>query len=1585
MQRDGYGHGRRDGVVHRQGPAVGPSRGGGQGHGGGQGAEHGQEGAREGEVRGVHVQEYLSSRYHRRTVSQPNFDLLFPRQQQQQQQQQQRPRGVVSSPPHEASPFLRRATTYTTPFPASASAPPAPAAAAAALASALERGSLALSRARERLPPPLNLPLTLSASSYVPASPVSYSPAAVLNDAREGRVLSSSHDGRMGINSGGSSGGRGTPFTAAAVAALVAREGLGGTSAGGSCGGSPRSLSHAVVSPQMQHVAGSPKFQVASPRLQGAMQRLLMAQPDLTPRLPADAITSAAAAPVSASGGGGGSVAADAAALRTGRSPSYQFWDRAEGEAIFDKGSGGLFSGRRRSGGRGGTGGGGGGSNAGGAGTLVGASDAEADRFPRHNRSHSHSYLSPFHSSQPSPSPLSPISAKHDRHSPPPPRNRHKRGPSEASVLPISATYLRATPPTLSPVGLVSPVATGAHLRPRFLSSGSFPSPALSATGIELSFRRTPSPVPSPASATSALSAPLRSPPGLSASGGAASGGSGGSPAATAASCGAQAFLNRDFSFGRRPASAGARTNFLESSGAGNGSRGRWSESDAGSEEAVGERGGKGGRTGGSDGTMGLGNGGVAGEERGERVNEKQAKGGKSEVGRASAGSDGNGVGGGGRVVDGGRAIAGPAESNRSSSGSERIDEDQVTHEATQGMRAGEESREAGGRGGGHRGHSHSWWFSSSSSSSSNAAASSAAAATTSSSATGKNHPSNGSSSSKSSSSSAAAGIGLQAAGGSTSASASRPLSLSDRARKSARSLDLRRLWVPPGGEEAAQGRGEGARGETSGQSVQDGEGERGESKEDKEEGEKKGASGAVGCSSSSSSSSSKSGGLLRVFSARGRFSRRFSHNSIDSTWWDGRQPSAPPPLTTATTPAPAPASASASASREHGGSGEMGRGQDSRSKGSSGTGSESGVGGAKGAVGERESPEIGAGAVAVVGEGGLAGAVSGEVINGERGGGTGGVGGTGASGSSTGSQGISGAAVEAVQQDSSANGHSSTQHQSQQALQEPTQQQQSGQQQSKADPGSKAPGTTTTTTGSTAGTINNSSSTGSSSGRGGHRRGRSWGNMLRGGEEERGLLGHGLTDLKRRYEVGERIGEGRCGVVVRACVERRTRQRFACKSIAKSTLGDAKKVEALLVEVQVMARVKGHPHIVSLHEALEDAQDVHLVMEMCAGGDLLTHINSAPHISERQAACVTHSIASAVALCHREGVCHRDLKPENVLLATKNGPLGDLRVADFGISTFVQPGQRMRGYAGSPFYIAPEVLEGRYGLEVDVWSLGVILYTLLSQRLPFWHSTDIGVYQAILRGVVDTQSGAWVHVSKEAAELVQRMLCVDVQERITVQGVLEHPWVQRHVNDSTPLPQPAPDMPNWKLSKRRRAIARSRARITPSFRLPSCLTPAADNPIGSTSSGTTSGSGSRSSQLTNTRQGDYSPRDNAGSDYEEEEEEAVVNGFILAAPPGASPTVPPSLNKGEEFPQLSAAPHMQPLALLSPSPLPAAPVGKRMGVSGAGGGGARGDNVEGGRGEGEMVSMPSSVPALLLSSSPSMRRLPLKSKGSRT
>ncbi|CAI5536589.1 unnamed protein product [Closterium sp. Naga37s-1] len=336
------------------------------------------------------------------------------------------------------------------------------------------------------------------------------------------------------------------------------------------------------------------------------------------------------------------------------------------------------------------------------------------------------------------------------------------------------------------------------------------------------------------------------------------------------------------------------------------------------------------------------------------------------------------------------------------------------------------------------------------------------------------------------------------------------------------------------------------------------------------------------------------------------------------------------------------------------------------------------------------------------------------------------------------------------------------------------------------------------------------------------------------GGKE--GILKRGYADVRKVYEVGDKIGEGRPGVVVYACTARRSGRALACKSIDKKTLDDDKKAEALRLEVELMKQLGVHGGIVSVRDAIEDDTHVHLLMELCSGGDLLNFVNTAPAISEQQAATIVRRLADAVRYCHRQGVVHRDLKPENILMAAK-GAWWDLRVADFGISAMLKPGERIRGYAGSPFYIAPEVLGGAYAFECDVWSLGVVLYVLLAQKLPFWHDSDAGVYKLILKGHVDTRTGPWTSISRDAKGLVHRMLTSDASQRITLDEVIEHPWVVANQCEVPEAPPP-PSEAETKQAKRRRAIARSRANIIASFRLPFCLTPLTNDSVYSDSEG---------------------------------------------------------------------------------------------------------------------------------------------------
>ncbi|KAK7388991.1 hypothetical protein VNO78_23822 [Psophocarpus tetragonolobus] len=261
------------------------------------------------------------------------------------------------------------------------------------------------------------------------------------------------------------------------------------------------------------------------------------------------------------------------------------------------------------------------------------------------------------------------------------------------------------------------------------------------------------------------------------------------------------------------------------------------------------------------------------------------------------------------------------------------------------------------------------------------------------------------------------------------------------------------------------------------------------------------------------------------------------------------------------------------------------------------------------------------------------------------------------------------------------------------------------------------------------------------------------------------------------KYVVGRELGRGEFGITY-LCTDRETKQQLACKSISKRKLRTAVDVEDVRREVSIMSSLPDHPNVVKLKATYEDQDNVHLVMELCAGGELFDRIVARGHYSERAAAHLALTIAEVVSMCHSNGVMHRDLKPENFLFASmKENSL--LKAIDFGLSVFFKPGERFSEIVGSPYYMAPEVLRRNYGPEVDVWSAGVILYILLCGVPPFWAEDERGVALAILRGVIDFKREPWPQISDTAKSLVRQMLEPDPKKRLTAQQVLEHSWLQ--------------------------------------------------------------------------------------------------------------------------------------------------------------------------------------------------------------
>ncbi|XP_041028314.1 calcium-dependent protein kinase 2-like [Juglans microcarpa x Juglans regia] len=272
-------------------------------------------------------------------------------------------------------------------------------------------------------------------------------------------------------------------------------------------------------------------------------------------------------------------------------------------------------------------------------------------------------------------------------------------------------------------------------------------------------------------------------------------------------------------------------------------------------------------------------------------------------------------------------------------------------------------------------------------------------------------------------------------------------------------------------------------------------------------------------------------------------------------------------------------------------------------------------------------------------------------------------------------------------------------------------------------------------------------------------------------------ILGKPFEDIKKYYSLGKELGRGQFGITY-LCTENSTGRTYACKSILKRKLASQSDKDDIKREIQLMQHLSGQPNIVEFRGAYEDRYSVHLVMELCAGGELFDRIIAEGHYSEKAAAAICRAIVNVVHICHFMGVMHRDLKPENFLLSTKDeGAM--LKATDFGLSVFIEEGKVYRDLVGSAYYVAPEVLRRSYGKEIDIWSAGVILYILLSGVPPFWAETEKGIFDAILQGELDFESQPWPLISESAKDLVRKMLAQDPKKRITSGQVLEHPWIR--------------------------------------------------------------------------------------------------------------------------------------------------------------------------------------------------------------
>eukprot|EP01126_Amoeba_proteus_P051869 TRINITY_DN6226_c0_g2_i2.p1 TRINITY_DN6226_c0_g2~~TRINITY_DN6226_c0_g2_i2.p1 ORF type:complete len:230 (-),score=45.27 TRINITY_DN6226_c0_g2_i2:207-896(-) len=199
------------------------------------------------------------------------------------------------------------------------------------------------------------------------------------------------------------------------------------------------------------------------------------------------------------------------------------------------------------------------------------------------------------------------------------------------------------------------------------------------------------------------------------------------------------------------------------------------------------------------------------------------------------------------------------------------------------------------------------------------------------------------------------------------------------------------------------------------------------------------------------------------------------------------------------------------------------------------------------------------------------------------------------------------------------------------------------------------------------------------------------------------------------------------------------------------------------------------------MHAIFDTPDELFIVMELMKGGELYEEIIARSNFTEQEAAVILKQLLEALVYLHNKGIVHRDLKLENLLLANP-GEL-TVKLADFGLSKLFC-GSAMHTACGTPFYVAPDILmatdETGYGPAVDMWAAGVLLYILLSGRLPFSGDSDEELFQNILDGDLVWKSPQFDEVSAEAKDLISHLIVVETSERFTAQQALNHPFIKQ-------------------------------------------------------------------------------------------------------------------------------------------------------------------------------------------------------------
>ncbi|KAI9251995.1 kinase-like domain-containing protein [Helicostylum pulchrum] len=273
---------------------------------------------------------------------------------------------------------------------------------------------------------------------------------------------------------------------------------------------------------------------------------------------------------------------------------------------------------------------------------------------------------------------------------------------------------------------------------------------------------------------------------------------------------------------------------------------------------------------------------------------------------------------------------------------------------------------------------------------------------------------------------------------------------------------------------------------------------------------------------------------------------------------------------------------------------------------------------------------------------------------------------------------------------------------------------------------------------------------------------------------------------LSAKYVIEDKVLGVGSFAVVKECTEIATETKYAVKIILKKVI--AGKQQMLDSELDILTKVR-HSHIVSLHDIFESDDAVYIVTDLCTGGELFQRIVERGIYTEATAADLVRQMLEGLVYLHSEGIVHRDIKPENLLFKTPEED-ADLLITDFGLSKLLKNNNEILTTAcGTPGYVAPEVLLGSgHGKPVDIWSVGVIMYTLLSGYTPFYGEDQNELFDCIMKGKYDFDDEYWGDISPEAKNLINRLLTYDPKERVTAEEALKDAWIVSDENNDIDL-----------------------------------------------------------------------------------------------------------------------------------------------------------------------------------------------------